>query len=226
MELFSPSEYFDLTSFAHVALFDFDEPVWSSLDKIGDYLLASLLGDIRGEVAQGAYLVKPEEISIGKGTIVEPGAYIQGPCIIGENCQIRHGAYIRGNVITGNQCIIGHATEVKNSIFLEGAQAGHFAYVGDSILGNHVNLGAGTKCANLRFDNHPVHIIWQGVRINSGRRKLGAIFGDLVQTGCNSVTNPGTLMGRESRLAPCAAAHGVVPEKYLVKNSSEFLSPV
>jgi NDP-sugar pyrophosphorylase family protein len=210
MDPFSPSYYFDLSTFAHAPLFEVDEPVWVPLKKIRDYLFSTLLGNIQGCVDERAYLIHPEEITIGKGTIVEPGAYIHGPCIIGENCQIRHGAYIRGSVLVGNQCVIGHATEVKNAIFLDGAQAGHFAYVGDSILGNHVNLGAGTKCANLRFDKHPISITFDGKRISSGLRKLGAIFGDYSQTGCNAVTNPGTLIGKGNCLPPCIAAQGMI----------------
>ena len=224
MNPFCPAQYFDLSLFSHASIFDECETVWAPLKKIGDYLLSGALGNIEGIVNTGAYLANPEEISIGKGTIVEPGAYILGPCIIGENCQIRHGAYIRGNVITGNRCIIGHATEVKNTIFLDGAQAGHFAYVGDSILGNHVNLGAGTKCANLRFDKHHVQITFDGKRIDSGMRKLGAIFGDYSQTGCNSVTNPGTLMGKGSCLAPCTAAHGIVPQKNILVEVNRLFS--
>ena len=223
MSSFSPEEYFDLSAFAHAALFREGEPVWDCLKRIKEYLLSLPLGSIRGVVEAGAYLVNPELISIGKGTIVEPGAYIKGPCIIGENCQVRHGSYIRGNLIAGNRCVIGHATEIKNSVFLDGAHAGHFAYVGDSILGNHVNLGAGTKCANLRFDDQTVYVRLNGKFIDSGLRKFGAIFGDLALTGCNSVTNPGTLMGKESRLAPCATAQGVVPARSVIKATESTL---
>jgi NDP-sugar pyrophosphorylase family protein len=219
MDPFYPPSYFDLSAFVHASLFLENEPVWIPLKKIGNYLKSLALGSIEGKVEHGAYLVNPETISIGKGTIIEPGAYIKGPCLIGENCQIRHGAYIRGNVITGNRCVIGHATEVKNSIFLDGAQAGHFGYVGDSILGNHVNLGAGTKCANLRFDNHHVSIHWEGRKIDSGMRKLGAVLGDFVQTGCNAVTNPGTLVGKRSCLGPCTTAEGVIAEKTFIKGA-------
>lgn len=217
MEPFYPLDYFDLSSFEHAALFNEDEAVWYALKNIHNYLLSLPFGPILGTVSEGAYLVNPESIAIGKGSIVEPGAYIKGPCIIGEDCQIRHGAYIRGNLIAGDRCVIGHATEVKNSIFLDDAQAGHFAYVGDSILGNHVNLGAGTKCANLRFDKHHVPIVWNGQRIDSGLRKFGAILGDRAQTGCNAVTNPGTLMGKESCLGPCATFQGVLPKNATVK---------
>lgn len=217
MDPFSTEEYFDLSDFEHAILFRKGEPVWACLKRIKEYLSSLSLGQILGVVEEGAYLVSPELISIGKGTVVEPGAYIKGPCIIGENCSVRHGAYIRGNFIAGNACVIGHATEVKNSIFLNGAQAGHFAYVGDSILGNQVNLGAGTKCANLRFDNKTVNIRLNGTYIDSELRKLGVIIGDFSLTGCNSVTNPGTLMGKRSRLAPCTTACGVVPAHSVVK---------
>ncbi len=223
MDSFFSEEYFDLSEFEHAALFRKGEPVWACLKRIKEYLLSLSLGQILGVIEEGAYLVNPELISIGKGTVVEPGAYIKGPCIIGENCSIRHGAYIRGNLIAGNACVIGHTTEVKNSIFLNSAQAGHFAYVGDSILGNHVNLGAGTKCANLRFDNQAIKIHFNETHIDSELRKLGAIMGDFSQTGCNSVTNPGTLMGKRSRLAPCTTAHGVVPSHSVVKSPTNIL---
>lgn len=196
------SELFDLSDFAHRALFKEGRPVWEALKEIRSYLDAFTLWD------------SDERVFIGQGTVVEPGAYIKGPCIIGANCEVRHGAYIRGNVIVGDGCVIGHATEVKNSIFLNGAKAGHFAYLGDSILGNGVNLGAGTKCANLRFDGGSIRV---KQRIDSGLRKFGLIAGDGVQTGCNSVTNPGTVMGKGSVLGPCAVAKGVIAEKAIVK---------
>ncbi len=223
MSLFSPKEFFDLKDFQHKALLSDEEPVWSCLKKIHDYLLTLPLGKIEGEVEEGAYLVHPELIFIGKGSVVEAGAYIRGPCWIGENCQVRHGAYIRGDLLAGNKCVIGHATEVKNSLFLNGAQAGHFAYVGDTVLGNQVNLGAGTKCANLRFDNKNISFRWNGQRIDSGLRKFGAIIGDFAQTGCNSVTNPGTIMGKESFLSPCATARGIIPSKTVIQ-SPEIVS--
>lgn len=213
MDSFSPSEFFDLSAFAHPSLFAVHEPVWLALSLIAPYLAAAKLGIIEGTVEKGAILVNPETISIGKGTVVEAGAYIKGPCIIGEKCEVRHGAYMRGNVIVGNRCVIGHATEVKNSIFLDGSHAGHFAYVGDSILGNNVNLGAGVKCANLRFDGKPI-------RIGShptGLRKCGAILGDKVQLGCNSVTNPGTVVGKGSLCVPCMNISGVIAPLSILK---------
>ncbi len=181
---------FDLSKYAHADLFKSGDYVWQALSNITAYLEAFPLGKSEALVDKGAYLVHPELISLGPGTVIEPGAYIKGPCILGSDCQVRHGAYIRGFVIAGDRCVIGHATEVKNSIFLDGALAAHFAYVGDSILGNETNLGAGTKCANLRFDGKEVTV--KGIATQ--RRKLGLLMGDHAQTGCNAVTNPGTLI--------------------------------
>ena len=158
------------------------------------------------------------DIHIGQGVLIEPGALIKGPCFIGDYTEIRQGAYLRGYCLIGRRCVVGHATEVKHSIFLDDAKAGHFAYLGDSILGRNVNLGAGTKCANLRFLPGNVLINAEKDRIDSGLRKLGAILGDEVQTGCNSVTSPGTLLGPGSFLMPNAtAASGVHPARSLLR---------
>ncbi len=208
MDFFTPDLYFNLSTFKHADIFATAEPVWKVLSKIHDYLMEQALGNIEGSIETGAHLVNPELISIGKGTRVEAGAYIIGPCVIGENCQIRHGAYVRGDVLVGDQCVIGHATEAKNAIFMNKSQAGHFAYVGDSVLGNGVNLGAGTKCANLRFDRKPVLVGKE--RTDSGLKKFGAIFADGSQTGCNTVTNPGTIMEKKSFTLACASVQGVI----------------
>jgi NDP-sugar pyrophosphorylase family protein len=185
-----------------IELFEGIEFPWEALLRLLPYLKGLKLGKIEGVVAPGAHLIHPEQISIGFGAIVEPGAYIEGPCLIGSNVQIRHGAYIRGGVILGDGCIVGHATEVKHSILLPGAKAAHFNYVGDSILGRDVNLGAGAKLANTRFDHGEIIATWGGKRIPTGMVKLGALLGDRVQIGCNAVTNPGTIMGREAICFP------------------------
>ncbi len=142
-------------------------------------------------------------VQIGKGVLIEPGAMIKGPTVILDNTQVRQGAYLREDCLIGPECVVGHVTEVKHSIFLKGAKAGHFAYIGDSILGNDVNLGAGTKLANLKFASGTVKIKTQeGGVLDTGRRKIGAILGDSVQTGCNSVTNPGSIVGPGSLITP------------------------
>ncbi|MBW2098219.1 MAG: hypothetical protein JRG77_05330 [Deltaproteobacteria bacterium] len=143
-----------------------------------------------------------DRIQIGEGVLIESGAMIKGPSIIGDHTEIRHGAYMRGDCLIGKNCVVGHTTELKHSVFLDGSKAGHFAYIGDSILGRNVNLGAGTKLANMRFAPGNVFIKIEGGSIDTGRRKLGAILGDNAQTGCNSVINPGTLVGLDSIIAP------------------------
>lgn len=223
MHPLSPHAFFDLSNFTCREIFNGCQYVWNALDKIKTHLCAKVLGEIKTVIADGVVLVDKEYISIGEGTVIEPGVYIKGPCIIGKNCRIRHGAYLRGEVICGDYCVIGHATEVKNSLLLDHAQAAHFAYVGDSILGNHTNLGAGTKCANLRFDNQLVSICLDGRAIETGRRKLGAIFGDFSQSGCNSVTNPGTLLGKMASIYPCASAHGFIPSGYSYRQDGSLV---
>lgn len=167
-----------------------------------------------GEILEGAAIIMPgaflfdDRIIIGPGTVVEPGALIKGPTIIGKNSEVRQGAYMRGDCLVGDNCVVGHATEIKASIMLDGAQAGHFAYIGDSILGRNVNLGAGTKLANLRMIPGAITITVDRERYKTNRRKLGAILGDRTETGCNSVTSPGTLLAPRSIVYPGIAVPG------------------
>lgn len=210
MSTLSPHDLFDLSSYVHARLFENCSYAWEALSKIDAYLSSFRLGAIESPVPEGVHLSNRESIYIGKNVVLEPGAFIAGPCIIGDHSSIRHGAYLRGGVICGEYCVIGHASEVKSSIFLNHAHAAHFAYVGDSILGNNVNLGAGTKCANLRFDNNQIVVHYDGNRIETGRRKFGAILADGVQTGCNSVTNPGTILLKGATCFPCENVSGVV----------------
>lgn len=204
-------DFFSLDPFEHRSLWKKGEPVWSALLSIKEYLNKKILGQIEIDLPEGVYLEKRELISIGEGTRIEPGVYIQGPCIIGKNCTIRHGAYIREHVIMGDECQVGHSAELKHSILLNGAAATHFVYAGDSILGNGVNLGAGVKCANLRLDRREVSVDIEGKRVRTGLKKFGAIVGDSVQIGCNSVLNPGTLVGKESYSHPLMTLTGVIP---------------
>ena len=158
-------------------------------------------------------------VEIGPGVVIEPGALLKGPVIVGENSEIRQGAYLRGDCLIGPGCVIGHTTEVKHSIFLDGAKAGHFAYIGDSILGNQVNLGAGTKLANLKFGPGSVKVKTSGGEIlDTGRRKVGAVLGDTVQTGCNSVTNPGVFLGKGCLVCPNSTVRpGIYKARTIIK---------
>lgn len=167
---------------------------------------------VRGTVEDGAIL--RGRVFIDEGAVVEPTAFIQGPCYIGPGTEVRHGAYVRGSVYAGRKCVIGHTTEVKGAMFLDGAKAGHFAYVGDSILGRNVNLGAGTKLANLKLRKDEVRVTHPltGEKVASGLKKFGGILGDDVQTGCNSVLSPGALLMPRTGVLPCVHYHGTLKE--------------
>lgn len=168
---------------------------WDVLARIKHFLEQNLEPAIKGNVHPTA--VVEANVFIDEGVAVEPHAYIQGPTWIGKGSAVRQGAYIRGKTVVGERCIVGHATEVKNAVFLDESKAGHFAYVGDSILGKGVNLGAGTKLANFKLDAGNVALNNGGQLVDTGLRKFGALLGDGVQTGCNSVTSPGCVVGRE-----------------------------
>jgi carbonic anhydrase/acetyltransferase-like protein (isoleucine patch superfamily) len=183
-----------------------------------------------GELLEGASIVLPgaylfnDRILIGSNTIIEPGALVRGPVVIGDNTEIRQGAYVRGHCIIGNGCVVGHTTEMKSSIMLDGAKAGHFAYIGDSILGNEVNLGAGTKLANLKMIPGTVIVRSGREQVDTGRIKIGAVLGDRTETGCNSVTSPGTLMGPLSIVYPgIAVPSGHYPERTVVMPTKDSI---
>lgn len=211
-----PEGFFDINDFAHREIFAELEYVWDALKRLPEYIQEVITSQIQGTVMDGAFLVG-DQIQIGKGSVVEPGAYIAGPTIIGENSVVRQGAYIRGNVIAGDHCVIGHTSELKSAILLNHSGAPHFNYVGDSILGNHVNLGAGTKLSNLKILKGTVKVKIDGSIYDSGLRKFGAILGDRSETGCNSVLNPGTLIGPDSLVYPNATVSGYVPPNFIVK---------
>ena len=221
--MLTPADFFDLNGYKHKSLLHDGrvEYVWDVLKLLSEYLDQIIMPEIQGQVMEGAYL-SGDKIFIGPGSVIEPGALIKSPTYIGANTQVRQGAYIRGNALVGDNCVVGHTTELKNAIFLNRAQAGHFAYVGDSILGNQVNLGAGTKLANVKLDHANVVVKVAERTYDTGLRKLGAILGDRVQTGCNSVTNPGTLLGPECMAYALSLLRGYYPANTLVKRPSEI----
>jgi bifunctional N-acetylglucosamine-1-phosphate-uridyltransferase/glucosamine-1-phosphate-acetyltransferase GlmU-like protein len=159
-----------------------------------------------------------KDIYIGTGTVVEPGVYIMGPAYIGRQTEVRQGAYLRGSCLVGDRCVVGHVTEMKNSVMLNGAKAGHFAYIGDSLLGRNCNLGAGTKLANLKVVGGNIQVKAGGIIFDTGLRKFGVVMGDGTETGCNSVTNPGTLLGPRSIVGPNATVKaGYYPGRSVVR---------
>ena len=179
-----------------------------------------------GRLLEGASIIyagavlMDDQIEIGNNSVIEAGALIKGPTIIGDRTEIRQGAYIRGDVLIGNDCVVGHTTEMKSSVMLGGSKAGHFAYIGDSILGK-VNLGAGTKLANLKMTGSPVVLNINGEKYETGLKKFGAILADGVETGCNSVTMPGTILGRNVLLYPNGTARGYYPPNKIIKVCSK-----
>jgi len=212
----SPQDFFDLEGFEHKALFEGVEYVWEVLPRIEEYVRAHLRPEVLGEVGPGAY-VDSGQVFVGEGTVIEPGACVKGPAIIGKHCEIRAGAYVRENALIGDQCVLGNSSEIKNSVMLNLAAAPHYNYLGDSLIGAEVNLGAGTKVSNLK-------LTWKNVTVKVGDKiydtgllKFGAIIGDRVQTGCNAVLNPGTIVGPDSLIYACASVRGYLPPRTIVK---------
>jgi UDP-N-acetylglucosamine diphosphorylase/glucosamine-1-phosphate N-acetyltransferase len=172
---------------------------WDLLDA-NEYFLSGLQPEIKGEIEPLATL--KGNVSVGEGTIVRNGAYIVGPVIIGKNCDIGPNCYIRPGTSIGDDVRIGNAVEIKNSIIMNGTHIGHLSYVGDSIIGERCNFGAGTKVANLRHDDRTIRVRLKGKLTDSGRRKLGTIMGDDVHTGINSMINVGAVVESGAMIAP------------------------
>lgn len=172
---------------------------WDLLNA-NEYFLSCLQPDVKGEIEPLATL--KGSVSIGEGTVIRNGAYIEGPVIIGNNCDIGPNCYIRPSTSIGNDARIGNAVEIKNSIVMKGTHIGHLSYVGDSIIGERCNFGAGTKVANLRHDGRTIRLKLKGSPVDSGRRKLGTIMGDDVHTGINSMINAGVVIENGSKIAP------------------------
>lgn len=213
--MFRVEDFFDLSQEPFARVFDQCDYVWEVLHKVADFSKSMAKPLLLGQVHPSAILEGP--VYIGEGSIIEPHVYIKGPVYIGKNTVIRQGAYIRENNLISDYCIVGHATELKGSILLSYAHAPHFAYVGDSVLGRGVNLGAGTKLANFKLTGDEVQVLFEGQKIPSGLRKFGAILGDGVSIGCNAVTAPGTLVGKNTGIYSMVSLRGYVPADHLVK---------
>ena len=202
------------------ARFDPERP-WELLDEALDEALAA---DARIEIALPADVhLLGDRIAIGAGTRIGAGATIEGPVRIGRDVEIRPGAYLRGGCWVGDGCVIGASTEMKRAILFDGAKAPHLNYIGDSILGKGVNLGAGTILSNFRHDAGAITIRSGASRLQTGRHKLGSILGDGVLTGCNAVLHPGTVVGRETQIYPGVQLRpGVYPERRVIKLRQEL----
>ena len=213
-------ELFDLGQTEHASLFDSLGQAWEVLPHIGDYLRDTLRAAQLGQ-AHGQAVIEGD-VFVGEGTVIEAGALIRGPVWIGRNCHIGHGATLRGNVIVGDGCIVGHATELKNAVLFNGCEVPHFNYVGDSVLGHRVHLGAGVMLSNYRLIRGNVNVRIASGRLDSGLAKFGALIGDRTEIGCNAVLNPGAVIGRDCLLYPNVTFTGVLPARRLVKNKTEL----
>jgi NDP-sugar pyrophosphorylase family protein len=194
------ADFFDLKGQNHEELFAGVKQAWEVLPRIGEYLKKNLKNGSKAKLI-GTPVIG-ENVHLGEGTIVEPGVYIRGPAWIGKNCEVRHGAYIRENVIAGDGCVLGNSCEFKNCVLLGGAHVSHFSYVGDSIVGRDVNLGAGVILSNYRLDGQAIKVRVAGTLVETGLRKFGAMVGDKASIGCNAVVNPGSLVAKGAKILP------------------------
>ncbi|PWB76720.1 MAG: hypothetical protein C3F15_04595 [Holophagae bacterium] len=218
MSELSASRFFNLEGLAHRELFDPDAPVWSALgDRLTAYLDSWSRWAIEVELHPGVHLLG-ERIAIGPGCRIEPGAVIVGPAVLEGGVTVRTGAYVREHVLLCTGSLVGAHSEVKSAVLLPGAKAPHQAYVGDSLLGRDVNLGAGTILSNVKNVGREVTFPYAGDVVHTGLRKFGAVLGDGCKTGCNTVLNPGVLLGPGSITYPNATLRGgFYPAGTLVK---------
>ena len=191
---------------------------WEALAGIKDLIrrLGSGLGSEYAEVS--------EQVWVHKTATVAPTAFLGAPCIIGPGTEVRHCAFIRGSALVGENCVVGNSVELKNVILFDGVQVPHYNYVGDSILGYKAHLGAGSLTSNVKSDKTPVTVKNGPEKIETGLKKFGAMVGDFVEVGCNSVLNPGTVVGRNSNIYPLSCVRGVVPGSSIWKTGGVIVS--
>ena len=185
---------------------------WQALKGIQDLILEL------GAGFDASYTEVSPQVWVHRTATVAPTAFLGAPCIIGAHTEVRHCAFIRGSALVGENCVVGNSVELKNVILFDGVQVPHFNYVGDSILGYKAHMGAGSVTSNVKSDGTPVTVKNGGEKIGTGLKKCGAMLGDFVEVGCNSVLNPGTIVGRNSSIYPTACVRGVVPDDCIWKN--------
>lgn len=212
----------DLYDLNHTAakdyLMQFTYP-WEALDGIKDLILS--LGE---HLPEDEYDEVSEHVWVHKTAHVFPSAYLGAPCIIGPHTEVRHCAFARGSALVGADCVVGNSCELKNVIIFDHVEVPHYNYVGDSILGFHSHMGAGSITSNVKSDRKNIVVHNGGENIETGRHKFGAMLGDYVEVGCNSVLNPGTVIGPHSRVYPVSCVRGVIPPKSIWKNDGTIVS--
>ncbi|MGN0170522.1 MAG: UDP-N-acetylglucosamine pyrophosphorylase [Lachnospiraceae bacterium] len=209
---------YDLTKTQAAEVFEGCTYPWEVLPKIKDYILK--LGK---SLDPAVYEQRGEQIWIAKSAKIYENANIYGPAIIGEETEVRPGAFIRGNAIVGNHCVVGNSTELKNVILFDYVQVPHYNYVGDSILGYKAHMGAGSITSNVKSDKTLVVIKNKEQRMETGLKKVGAMLGDGVEIGCNSVLNPGTVIGRGTSVYPLSSVRGVIAENSIYKDAEHIV---
>ncbi len=191
---------------------------WEALSGISDMII-----EIGKTLSPEEYTSPSENVWIHKTAAVFPTAYIGAPCIIGAYTQVRHGAFIRGSALVGDGCVVGNSVELKNVILFDGVQTPHYNYVGDSILGYMSHMGAGSITSNVKSDKTKVIVRAGDEAIETGLKKMGAMLGDYVEVGCNSVLNPGTVIGKGSNIYPLSSVRGVVPADSIYKTAGAIV---
>ncbi len=206
-------ELFDLSHTIAAELFEGKTYPWEVLDGIKDHIYKI------GETLSPEEFDHPSEgVWIAKDARVFPSAYIGSPCIIDHEAEIRHCAFIRGSAIVGKKSVIGNSCELKNVVIFDNSEVPHFNYVGDSVLGFHAHMGAGSITSNVKADRQNVVVKAEGEQIATGRRKFGAMLGDWAEIGCNAVLNPGTIVGARSNVYPTTCVRGVIPPDSICRN--------
>ena len=212
---------YDLNHTIAKELLEKHEYPWEVLPEISDFII-----ELGNKLDKEIYELKGENIWIAKSAIIYPSAYIKGPAIIGENAEVRHCAFIRGKAIVGNNAVVGNSTELKNVILFDNVQVPHYNYVGDSILGYKSHMGAGSITSNVKSDKTLVVVkdsYDTKEEIETGRKKFGAMLGDFVEVGCNSVLNPGTVIGRHTNIYPLSRVRGVIPADSIFKDKDNVV---
>lgn len=212
-----PENLFDITHTIAGDSFKKLKYPWEILPLIKKIILSI------GPDLDNSYERMGEAVWVGKGTRISPSAYIQGPAIIGHDCDIRHCAFIRASVITGDNCVVGNSTELKNAVLFDNVQVPHFNYVGDSVMGYKSHLGAGVILSNVKSISGNIKVNHQGEHIDTGLRKFGAMIGDHVEIGCNAVIAPGSVIGRDCIVYPLTFSRGVLPESHILKNNGNMI---
>ena len=192
---------------------------WEVLPEIGDFIVS--LGQT---LSEEEFAHPSENVWIAKDATVFASAYINGPCIIDHGAEVRQCAFIRGNAIVGKHAVVGNSTELKNVVLFDNVQVPHFNYVGDSVLGYKAHMGAGSITSNVKSDKTLVVIKSREEQIPTNRKKVGAMLGDCVEVGCNSVLNPGTVIGRNSQVYPTSCVRGVIPPDTILRNDGSWIA--